>query len=141
MRASALPANFVTLGDTLSFQVHASHFSQQIITTSNQTFALSTDAGVVAFSGRRVGPDLPVPDLSPYGMAVTAHSIVCTQPGICPHRKARIAVTAGAQPLVLEEGQTGTLGPFLVTATSVDDGHNQFGCDNSGAVYLFGYRP
>jgi hypothetical protein len=142
----AMPADFIKVGD--AFDMHIDAKRQGGVTanpTTDQTLVLARAGKAIVFATDMQvmsgGP--PLPDLLPFGIAVSDAGTTCeTTSGSCDGRShaLRVSVATDAS-IVLAAGQTGAIGGLSITNAGLNEFlHNRPNCDRKSSTRFAGFR-
>lgn len=140
---TAMPSGFIKVGDKFDLTIDAAP-DQNVYRSLSQTVVLARDGNAIVFAAYllRYGSPL-MPNLLPFGIALSDAGITCTSRSTgceLSWHALRVSVATDAS-IVLEGGQTGTIGGFSVTNAGIDetpDGIN--GCGSKTLTVVAGFR-
>jgi hypothetical protein len=143
LRNTAMPPDIIKVGDTFDLTIDAA-VDQTLYRTTNQTIVLARDNDVIVFAASlQQFHQPPLPNLLPFGIAVTDAGASCQNPASfgCidrPHT-ARIAIGSDASVLVAG-GQTGRIGGLQITDGQFTELADAGNCDRKSSTVMAGFR-
>ena len=146
LRDSAMPPDFIKVGDTFDMTIDAS-VDRVFYQTVNQTMVLARGGNIVVFAAglqQFVAP--PVPTLDAFGLHVSDEGAFCmygatSAPGCIsrPHT-ARVAASGSDTSIVLGPGQTAPIGGLSITLGQLTENFDTGACDVKSSTVMAGFR-
>jgi hypothetical protein len=146
LRDSAMPADFIKVGDTFDMTIDAS-VDAVFYRTVNQTIVLARGGNLIVFAAglqRFVSP--PVPDLDAFGLHVSDQGATCQEGGtlgggcvLRPHT-ALIAASGSDASIVLGSGGTAKIAGLSVTVGQFMELFDGGACDSKSSTVMAGFR-
>jgi hypothetical protein len=140
-----LTDDLIETGDELDFELHPSTGYVPLTQSYDQLFGLFTLEGKLLLFGAHQAGQVPVPDLSFVGLAVSDTGASCASgqgPSGCNFDVHRARFTASGAELELEPGTMGQLGNLLISLAGFQalNAGPSVACDASGRSDMFGVK-